>query len=437
MRKTVLVVSILVTLLLFGSPLFAADGLAQTADDEYAEQLLERVQEFADEGLTFEMPTEGDPFAGHSEFLQKQAEAEAARQASFEAAAADPFHFTPLRTMLMLLPVLLTLVFWIVRSRLNKDALVVQTVEFYPPEGLDPAQTGFIYNGLIGRRSIASMAVYFADLGYIDIEYREGSFILHKAKEYEGSNPREAAFLHKLFAKSDSVSEKEFYRRFSGLKALLWESTNPFTIFTPLRGVWRMLMVAIGLSFIVPLYTRVIVASTFHGGTETNLSAYFALGSVGLTAFALWLGFFLGQRQMPTKRSWENRDYLRAALLFCSGFVSLNSILLVGYHPWRFLLFTAIYWGCFVLMASLLLSIRKRTEYGNRLLGQIRGFKNFLEVAEKDRLELLFADDPEYFYTILPYTYVLGVSNTWIDQYTRSHDRPHTRRVYCSSCSGR
>ena len=59
----------------------------------------------------------------------------------------------------------------------------------------------------------------------------------------------------------------------------------------------------------------------------------------------------------------------------------------------------------------------KRTAYGNEMLGKIRGFKRFLETAEKQQLEDLVSKNPEYFYNILPYTYALGVSKVWVKQF--------------------
>jgi len=88
-------------------------------------------------------------------------------------------------------------------------------------------------------------------------------------------------------------------------------------------------------------------------------------------------------------------------------------------YPWRFMLFNVVYWVCCVLMVVALLSIRKRTEYGTQLLSKILGFKRFLELAEKDRLESLFAENPQYYYDILPYTYALGVSDTWIKKHAQ------------------
>lgn len=70
-----------------------------------------------------------------------------------------------------------------------------------------------------------------------------------------------------------------------------------------------------------------------------------------------------------------------------------------------------------ILLILFLGIMNKRTEYGTRMLGRIRGFKYFLETVEKPKLEELVMNDPEYFYNILPYTYVLGVSNKWMKKF--------------------
>ena len=61
--------------------------------------------------------------------------------------------------------------------------------------------------------------------------------------------------------------------------------------------------------------------------------------------------------------------------------------------------------------------LSKRTPYGTEILGRILGFRNFLITAEKDKLEALVEENPEYFYDILPYTYVLNVSSKWMKKF--------------------
>ena len=68
-------------------------------------------------------------------------------------------------------------------------------------------------------------------------------------------------------------------------------------------------------------------------------------------------------------------------------------------------------------MVACLEYLPKRTPYGNELLGKLRGFKNFLETAEKNKLEAMVNETPTYFYDILPYAYVLGVSDTWMKKF--------------------
>ena len=61
--------------------------------------------------------------------------------------------------------------------------------------------------------------------------------------------------------------------------------------------------------------------------------------------------------------------------------------------------------------------IPRRTDYGREILEHIIGFRNFVEVAEKDRLEALLEEDPEYFYNTLPYAHVLGVTKKWANKF--------------------
>ena len=59
----------------------------------------------------------------------------------------------------------------------------------------------------------------------------------------------------------------------------------------------------------------------------------------------------------------------------------------------------------------------KRNKYGLEVLGKIKGFKTFLETVEKEQLEKLVLENPTYFYDILPYTYVLDISDKWINKF--------------------
>lgn len=69
------------------------------------------------------------------------------------------------------------------------------------------------------------------------------------------------------------------------------------------------------------------------------------------------------------------------------------------------------------IILTYLMKINRRTPFGNEMFGKIEGFKKFLELAEKPKLEELVNDNPKYFYNILPYTYALGISDKWIKKF--------------------
>ena len=61
--------------------------------------------------------------------------------------------------------------------------------------------------------------------------------------------------------------------------------------------------------------------------------------------------------------------------------------------------------------------MKRKNSYGEQIKSKIDGFKNYIELAEKDQLEMLVEQNPKYFYDILPYAYVLGVSKKWVEKF--------------------
>ena len=73
--------------------------------------------------------------------------------------------------------------------------------------------------------------------------------------------------------------------------------------------------------------------------------------------------------------------------------------------------------ACIFINIYFTIIMKRKTEYGEEIIAKVKGFKNFLETAEKDKLEALVLEDPSYFYNILPYTYVLNISKKWIEKF--------------------
>ncbi len=88
------------------------------------------------------------------------------------------------------IPVLMCLL-WLLFGR---DPKIIKTVEFYPPEGMTPAEIGYVIDGVIDNKDIVSMITYYASKGYLSIQEYEAmkttKFMVKKLKDIDSSEKR-------------------------------------------------------------------------------------------------------------------------------------------------------------------------------------------------------------------------------------------------------
>ena len=63
-------------------------------------------------------------------------------------------------------------------------------------------------------------------------------------------------------------------------------------------------------------------------------------------------------------------------------------------------------------------------------MNEITGFKTFLETAKKEKLEEMLESNPQYYYDILPYANVLGVSSKWEEKFKELTNVPPPNYYY-------
>ncbi len=69
----------------------------------------------------------------------------------------------------LLMPIILLGIAYLFYNKFGQEELVVDTVEFYPPEGLNSLEMSFIYKGYSEVKDVVSLLVYLANKGYIKI----------------------------------------------------------------------------------------------------------------------------------------------------------------------------------------------------------------------------------------------------------------------------
>ena len=114
------------------------------------------------------------------------------------------------------------------------------------------------------------------------------------------------------------------------------------------------------------------------------------------------------------KEKFSEKIYSWGFIIFFLGMLNLFMLPTYIYNT-AYSLVYVIGMICSLCLLKIHKEIPRRTEEYNIMLGKVKGFRNFLELAEKEQLDNLVEDNPSYFYDISPYAYVLDVSNKWIN----------------------
>ncbi len=271
----------------------------------------------------------------------------------------------------MVAPITFVIITFIMWLKYGKDDKAVDVVEFYPPNGLNSLETAFMYKGKVNTNDVVSLLIYLANKGYIKIiENKKNKFIIQKIKEYDGDNMAERMFLNGMFKQNKTQVDKDD----------LYDS------------------------FYVTINKIIMATNTRKNREKIYYTNSLRKGNLSVLLFILITYLLI---------------IIKPASLYSVNF-SFFSVLFpyraLSLEPFYLVIFV---YGiiCIILMIILKALMPKRNQFGNEMLGRIRGFKQFLNLSEKDKLEAMVNDNPTYFYDILPYAYVLGVSNKWISKF--------------------
>ena len=367
----------------------------------------------------------------------------------------------------------------------GRDDQIIETIEFYPPEGLNSLDVGFLYKGRAENKDVTSLLIYLANKGYLEISNKKielnadkinlnqesrnnankkimilqnkindlkvsnpssqkikyyenmldiyknidtpinyeqyglkssinninkkNKFLIRKLKDYDGTNLHEQWFMEGLFEYNrnevtDSMLYNNFYITNNRILNTINNEQNKNKVFEKSSLNKKIFIILM----IIASYCLITIPPIFTYGDQETLIFALVFPGIGFTAL---LGMLFGDTPISVKIF---------GLFWGLGF---------GGMPWLAIVLPALmqdmsYLICYIIgllcigvMILVIKYLPKRTKYGNEMLGKLKGFKNFLETVEKEKLESLVMDNPNYFYDILPYTYVLGVSDKWIKKF--------------------
>ncbi|MFR5875127.1 MAG: DUF2207 domain-containing protein [Eubacterium sp.] len=262
--------------------------------------------------------------------------------------------------VMVVLPLIALAIIFILWSKYGKDKKIVDVVEFYPPEGINSAEAALWYNGSVTSEQTVGILLELANEGYIDIaETEKGNSIFGSSKDYRIVKKKNA------YDGQDELKLKFFNGLFKSGLNYVYISDLEENFYTT---------------------ANMIVDALNDKKEEIFHSKSLKLRFVGWAVSVI--------------------SAVLSVFVCCQILGGIEKIYICAA-------------GVAISVIAFIISffIRQRTDEGHELKQKINGFKLFLETAEKEKLELLVEENPEYFYNVLPFAYTLGVSDKWIKNF--------------------
>ena len=308
------------------------------------------------------------------------------------------------------LMILLTVISWFIWFNFGKDRPVIPVVTFYPPKDYNSAEVELMYKGKATEKSLVSLIFYLANKGYLKISDSMFGFEIEKVKEYDGNNPIERAFMNALIPnqKTSQVElsvSRTFYRKCQAIIGTINKAREKIFVKDSISP---------GLIVLMSLCLLGLGALTIFSLFNFDILRILSMGFVILfpvIALVVLITYFLSSR--------KNLFSSIFIIVWSAGFGGMPMIFLLPNFVINSVTIPAIATGIIGLVISsiCLYHLPQRNEFGNKMLGEVLGLKQFITVAEKHRLEALLKENPSYVYDVLPYAYVLDVSDKWIKQF--------------------
>lgn len=304
--------------------------------------------------------------------------------------------------------------YYLLRTKRNH---VTKVIEFYPPEGISSAEVGTIIDDAADLNDVTSLIPWLAGQGYLHIREIEGNkktddLELTRLKDLPDDAPAyQKKFMKMLFSKGDVVKMKDLGERPNDIQNILLALSRYFKGKRKLvTNKWQLLLyIPLGIAGTMTLATNSTVM-TFYG-----IAFLWALLCYGVPFAVAFFGRLIMSRRdlfegVKTRRT---TFALKLVIMAVVCYLYVNHFIDYG-APMGWLPVSIIFATSF-LIVELTGHFCVDSPYRVQMMGRLLGFKEFIETAEKDRLTSLQTDDPQYFYRVLPYAMVFGLSEKWSD----------------------
>lgn len=332
--------------------------------------------------------------------------------------------FAVLNPVFSVLLLVLAAAVWMLYGR---DPVPIVSARFEAPDGLSPLLVGYLADKSPDDKDIISMLFYWADKGLLSItEEKTDKFTFTKLKDIEqyaietGTDvPALEVQLFNGFFKGcevgDTIDFKDleknnFYECMTSVKGRVLGYFRKDRRLAETKS--EVLSAVFGFVAIIPMmlfFCRLSLMEFPRNLAFGSFIAAFLLPIANTTAFFLLF------------RKW----YLRKSNVFPVVLCAVPSVCMFGIlasegmamYGTSGVVQAAVSVLCSTMISFLSAIMPKRSAYGNKMLEQTLGYREFIDKVEMSVLKMLIDEDPMVYYHVLGYAVVLGLEGSWANKF--------------------
>ena len=310
--------------------------------------------------------------------------------------------------LVILLALIIVLIVFYVMHRRKHD--LIDVVEFKAPDGLTPTEAGYIIDRTVSGDDISSLIVYWASKGYVQIVEKQKKVYLVKLKDLDNAKEHERLFFNSIFTSDQPIdtSTLKSMSPFIGQKISNSIKREGKKYFNPaVDRYYRMTLIAVLVALVLT-----IVRIDLQSLNYLFMFLKILLAVVGVALLWRLPNIEKYKHKQKAKKFWIKKIILLVLYLACYiGIILMSEAYCDPFFMRIFIPLVP------VALFFIYPFFEQYTKKGLEYLGRLRGLKQYIEVAEKDMMEAMVKENPTLFYDVLPYAYVLGVSDVYMKKF--------------------
>lgn len=301
----------------------------------------------------------------------------------------------------------------LVRALLLKKTYITPIVNFYPPKDMDPAMVGTIVDESVDQEDLMALIPYWASKGYLTIEETSDDLKLTKAENHEPPVRKHQKLIYKgLFKYKESIQLSKLSSNFGksmrdAKEALNDEFSKDKKLSTIDHGFVTTILAMICMIVCILFNTRYSILDNL---IETILATFSFVLMMVLNYSAAATNVFNKNKLGVLKKILSI-----AFVLILAYFIYRQCDSILSIVSFEFMMIGIVVVSLPILLIS---KFNVVSNYFKSVAPELLGFKDFVEKAEVPQLERLSLENPSYYYDVIPYAMVFGLSEMWTKKFS-------------------